>query len=258
MKTKIVVVFFITIATFGLSGCKPKTTTLNGQMFIVTQGGDNIKLGDVEILLVDKAQVAARLAEKEPVVDADIASAQQELNDAMENSKNAYAAYKAKEKLKNSDDRTERDIVEALEQKWFAADDNLKAIMKKLNDAQGAEKYFSDFLPDPVQKTISDADGKFTFTYLRDKPVAIYATAKRTIPDVSIDAIGNRHNISGTEYYYWLVDAPTNSETAQFFLSNDNLVFANPGGYFRVPPKRMPTSLEFGRTYNHVLLQLEK
>jgi hypothetical protein len=240
MKAKMAVALFIIIGTLGLTGCKPKTTTLTGQVFIVMQGGENIKLGDVEILLIEKAQVAAYLARKEPVVDAEIASAQQEFDVAKENSKEAYVTHKAVPQ-------------ESTEQAWFAADDQLKAVMKKLDDAQGAKEYFSDFLPDAVQKTVSDADGKFSFTYLRDKPSTIYAMARRTVPDEFIDGIGNRHNISGIEEYYWLVDAPTNSETTQIFLSNDNLVFVDPDGYFKVAPKQMPTDLEFGRTYNHLL-----
>ena len=246
MKIKIVIAFITIVGMFGLAGCKPKTTTLNGQVFIVTQGGDNIKLGDVQIQLIEKAQVAAYLAKKQPIVDTEIAFAQQEFDVAKENSKEAYAAHKA-----NPQD-------EDVKQTWFATDDNLKAVMKKLNDAQGAKKYLSDFLPDVVQKTVSDADGKFSVTYLRDKPLTIYATAKRTITDEFMDGIGNWHNISGTEEYYWLVDAPTNSETIQIFLSNDNLVFVDRDGYFKVAPKQMPTNLEFSRKYNHLLNQLDQ
>ncbi len=48
-----------------LTGCKPKQTTLSGQMFVVTQGAENVKLGDVEILLIKKSQVADFLQKKE-------------------------------------------------------------------------------------------------------------------------------------------------------------------------------------------------
>jgi len=246
MKTKIVVVLIIIVATLGLTACKPKTTTLAGQLFIVTQGGDNIKLGDVQILLIEKAQVAAYLAKKQPIVDAEITSAQQEFDVAKEKSKEAYATHKA-----NPQD-------EDVKQAWFATDDNLKAVMKKLNDAQGVENYFPDFLPDSAQKTVSDADGKFSFTYLRDKPLTIYATATRTVPDELTDVLGGRQTITGVEKYYWLVDAPTNSEAVQISLSNDNLVFSDPAGYFMIAPKKMPSNREFERAYNHVLLELEK
>src|ERR1017187_5424759 len=36
----------------GLLGCKPKETALAGQVFIVTRGAENIKLGAVEVLLI--------------------------------------------------------------------------------------------------------------------------------------------------------------------------------------------------------------
>jgi hypothetical protein len=40
-----------------------------------------------------------------------------------------------------------------------------------------------------------------------------------------------------TEKYYWLVDAPVGSKEAQVFLNNNNLIFADPDGYFIVTPK---------------------
>jgi hypothetical protein len=39
-----------------------------------------------------------------------------------------------------------------------------------------------------------------------------------------------------TEKYFWLVNAPTNSEIAQVLLSNQNLVYADPDGYFKIKP----------------------
>jgi hypothetical protein len=74
---------------------------------------------------------------------------------------------------------------------------------------------------------ISNSDGKFSFTYPRNKMFTIFAHAQRMVLDK-------------TETYYWLVDAPTNAETAQIFLSNNNLVFADPDSYFKLKPKEAP------------------
>ena len=103
MKTRIAIALVTIAGILGMMGCKPKETKLSGQIFIVTQGGDSIKLGDVEILLIEKAQAVSFLANKEPAVNGKIASAQQEFDVAKESSKNAYAAYKAKENLKYGD-----------------------------------------------------------------------------------------------------------------------------------------------------------
>ena len=86
--------------------------------------------------------------------------------------------------------------------------------------------YFEDFSPVIIQKTLSDADGKFSLNYPRNKMFAIFAHAQRMVLDK-------------TETYYWLVDAPTNVETAQIFLSNNNLVFVDPDGYFKLKPKEV-------------------
>jgi hypothetical protein len=94
-----------------------------------------------------------------------------------------------------------------------------------------SEDYFQDFSPVVVQKTLSDAEGKFSFSYPRDKPFTIFASAQRMI-------------LGKTETYYWLVDAPTGTGTAQILLSNNNLVYADPDGYFKVKPKEEQQHLE--------------
>lgn len=51
---------FIVIAfagIVGLAGCKPKETTISGQVFIATSGGVNIRLGAVEIMLLNREDV---------------------------------------------------------------------------------------------------------------------------------------------------------------------------------------------------------
>lgn len=87
------------------------------------------------------------------------------------------------------------------------------------------EDYLADFIPSAIQITRSDADGKFCFVYPKSESFTIYATAQRSVP------------MNGTEKYFWLIDAPTNSETGQIFLSNDNLVYSDPCGYFQIKPK---------------------
>ena len=82
------------------------------------------------------------------------------------------------------------------------------------------------FSPPFIQKTITDADGKFSFVYPIEKPLTIFAHAQRMV--------GTK-----TEQYYWLINAPTNVETAQMFLSNHNLITVDPDGYFKIRPKQV-------------------
>jgi len=84
---KVAKIFFLavlvaTTGIIGLVGCKPKATTVSGQVFIVTKGAENFKLGDVEILLVEKSQVTDFLQKKQPAIDLAMASKRQELTNA--------------------------------------------------------------------------------------------------------------------------------------------------------------------------------
>lgn len=53
-----------------LVSCAPKNT--KGQVFIVTRSAENIKLGLVEVVLLDEHDVTAFLAKKKPAVEAEI------------------------------------------------------------------------------------------------------------------------------------------------------------------------------------------
>jgi hypothetical protein len=100
-----------------------------------------------------------------------------------------------------------------------------------------AESYFANFSLPAVQKTLTDADGRFSINYTRDSSLTIFAKAERVI--------GTK-----TEKYFWLVDAPTNSESAQIFLSNQNLVHIDPDGYFKIKPVDSMRELESSSNQN--------
>lgn len=51
---KWVISVIVTVAAMMLSSCT-KQTAINGQIFIATQGGENIRLGAVEVLLIRKS-----------------------------------------------------------------------------------------------------------------------------------------------------------------------------------------------------------
>jgi hypothetical protein len=218
MKAKIIIALVAITGTFGLPGCKPKPATLAGQVFIVTQGGDSVKLGDVSILLIEKSQVTDFWKTKGPIIDAEIASLKQE-----------FAV--AKDAVSLDWGNTAR-----------AENDRLRVAVIKLKNSQAAENYFVDFFPLATQTTHSDADGKFSFVYPRDKPFTIYASA-------------NRRTLKGFENYYWLINAPTNAEMLQVFLSNNNLVYVDPDGYFKLKPEE---AISDEVAYNRVVYQIRR
>jgi hypothetical protein len=69
--------------SLGLLGCKPSETTITGQAFIVTKGVNNVKLGAVEILLIEKQPVADYLRQRQGMIDAQIEAGQRALDDAL-------------------------------------------------------------------------------------------------------------------------------------------------------------------------------
>lgn len=70
---------------------------LTGQVFIVTQGAENVKLGDVEVSLIEKSQVPEYLVKEQFAIEskiaARIAARQQELMGVDENVKNAQTNF---------------------------------------------------------------------------------------------------------------------------------------------------------------------
>lgn len=48
---------FVASIIFGIAGCKPKEASLSGQIFVVTRNAENIKMGDIEVSLLEKEPV---------------------------------------------------------------------------------------------------------------------------------------------------------------------------------------------------------
>jgi hypothetical protein len=282
MKSFSTLIFAVVLA---LTGCKPRETTLSGQMFIVTRDAENIKLGLIEVLLIEKDSAKEFIQKRQPAIDAEIASRQHEFelcNEIMTNTSdmdlpleqpygrtNYSALIQYREHLtaelqdaeinapklrQQADDSMLRykagytdssfeahqldDKAYVMEQdrdKILPAEIYLKTMdierlekefseaKAKLDAAPTAEIYFDNFSPNILQKTVTDADGKFLISYPRNKTFAIFAKAERLVGDK-------------TERYYWLINAPSGIENAQVFLGNNNLVTVDPDGYFKIKP----------------------
>jgi hypothetical protein len=320
--------FGVLLCSVALLACKPKQTAVVGQVFIVTRGAENVRLGAVEVLLIERPQVADFLGKVEASVESRIALRRQELIAAEKMAKKAKADYDSFTRIKPNpeiwldpqlyfrnrsflaNDFFDRDAtcveiksqiealwrqrdtlsgpLDALNAKWklvherllspgtWGDMDTLEALDKKIQPLQAqweqnvaeansliqklkdivdlaeaerkgnlegverrfviaqailensptAEDYLRDFSPVPTQKAITDADGRFSFTYPCNKPFAVFATAQRRVTGL-------------TEKYYWLINAPTTEERPEVFLSNNNLIFVDPDGYFKQKPKQL-------------------
>lgn len=294
MKPKKIISIAAIIATagiLGLAGCKPKPTTLTAQVFIVTKGAENVKLGDVEILLIEKSWMTNYLETRQPTIESMLEAKQQEIKNGTYlqcyktnadyiNISSDYHTLQAKvenlqadwdtfNKQENTAQTKEdawakqcalypdsdvaqkhysdaKDEVALLLEKMTTTTDQTQPLVdemkplvnqmdvirlkvtstekEKLENHPTPADYFEDFSPAIAQKTTTDSDGKFYLSYPSKKAFTIFAHAQRLVLDK-------------TETYYWLVDAPTGTKTAQILLSNNNLVFADPDGYFKIKPK---------------------
>jgi len=93
-------------ATLFFTGCSPKNGTVNGNIFIVTEGAQNIKLGLVTVYLLDEQQVQTLVTTTTPIVEkrlTEIKNSFQPLEQELELKKAAIAEtdpkYKEEQRL---------------------------------------------------------------------------------------------------------------------------------------------------------------
>jgi hypothetical protein len=105
------------------------------------------------------------------------------------------------------------DAVTATEQN---VESKLWSQYRRLVEFPTAADYLSGFLAaiSISQRTLTDADGKFSITCPRDKEFTLFATAQRSVPS---------EYGAHTEEYYWLVDTSAVAENTQLLLNNNNL-----------------------------------
>jgi hypothetical protein len=215
------ILFCLTALLFSLSlfGCK-KETRLSGQIFIVTRGAESIKLGLVDVRLIEKQQAVDFLKKKQPEIDAQMLTLSSQFAKLAEKSQSDYTALQTS--LSESQSTEEKaTIAKAMIRNTDALKETLAAFKSLPSEAM----YFEMFSPDTLQKTTTDADGKFQFTYPSNRSFIIFAKAKRMVGDE-------------TENYYWLVNIPSDAGDSRILLSNNNLVFSDPEGFFKKSPQQ--------------------
>lgn len=190
----------------------PVESELRGQVFIVTQGAANFKLGLVEVKAIDEQQMLAFIADKRQAAAAETnihKSSRDVLNNQLKPLEEEFIAAERSWKRKS----TSFDLLE----KVNAAEKRIKAKKAEIAklDADFQKYYRGGYwimeLPVPLQAAKTDADGNFV---LRLKPGrhALVADASRKVLDK-------------TEEYFWLVWIDVKPESNdRIFLSNDNLL----------------------------------
>jgi hypothetical protein len=244
----------IVALTLGLVGCSREqlpvvevTTKVEGQIFIVTKGAQNLKLGLVSVQVFDAAGCAvleresadyiagvalpklARQAAREKFLLRDLPA----LEDDLELLEEKKARLEAK--LADADaaadlsaqyDQIVRPLRESLTLMRGGSLDVLETGFLLEEGFQGAAQSALSAV-DPISVMKTDADGRFSFEIPTQGPIALVASAQRML-------IGDE-----VEHYHWCVKISPGTE--QIFLSNDNMVSST-------GPENLFTKLAFAIT----------
>lgn len=187
--------FVCVISCMSVGACGTHNTTVNGSVFVVTKGGNNVKLGLVRVsafvekTIVDhvKARQAAALDSKRED------QIQQKINAKAYKPGDSEATYKSED--------------------YHAALDEMSAFQeqKELLGQHPAAFIFSS-LPEPIATATTDADGKFSMTIQTDGDIILVAQSSREIGQ-------------DVEKYYWFCRVSRDgAQPKAVILSNQNML----------------------------------
>lgn len=201
----------------------PAAYEVTGEIFVVTKGGVNFKLGLVNVQAFEKSVIDKFVAEKnreQGNLLKEVGLKMDEINKEIDAYKpTAEAAVKAFSAAKYGSTTYERSY-----QTWKTTiqiegqkSSNLAPLLRE-QDKLFSGSFFFELLPKPKLSVQSNSDGRFRFSVTRDVEVIIAASAFRTV--------GN-----SVERYFWLVPVtrPDGAST-EITLGNNNLTSVQGGG----------------------------
>ncbi|HEY5344926.1 MAG TPA: hypothetical protein VIK62_01120 [Verrucomicrobiae bacterium] len=203
----------------------PPSCEVVGDVFIVTRGGVNFKLGLVSVQVFEKTDIENYVAKKKEEqvkllaeFELNLKSAQNDLDQSIIAKNNADDANTVA--AHSGSKQTEEAAYAVFSAAWDLKrqKEEKLASIKAEGRALLTGSFFFSQLPRPELVVKSNADGQFRFTKKRDMQVVIAASAGRAIGD-------------NTEQYFWLIPV-TNTEgnSTEITLSNDNLTSVQNGG----------------------------
>jgi len=209
---------------------------IRGEIFIVTKGRTNVRLGAVDVFVFEKSAVTPILRETRMAVAGEIGLAESRLRnvEAVVAQRQAdydklqpeYAAWMKKWRqyhLKYLVDEGERlrAQIRSAEAAVFGARKDRDAAVEGLGRARsaGGPRRYIDALKNPIQSTKSDSDGRFALRIPRDCEPMLVAWADRL-------AGGEE------ESYHWIVPIKNSGgDRSEISLSNHNLFEAAALGF---------------------------
>ena len=189
---------FISAIALVVAGARAQEMrTIEGQVFIRTQGAETFKLSLVEVQLFDSQAIAADVDRKR---------------------KAAEPIYEALQPFLKEAIKLEKDAKEAMIRDYSNAHKAWEEALYASSKAQGMVEYlhlphyYLSGLPNPLQTTKTDADGKFSFKVPRGSYV--------------LAAVSSREVGKVTEFYGWMIRAVVDADK-KVMLANDNLATSN-------------------------------
>jgi len=217
-------VFILMILLAG--GCSYLQWKLDGEVFIVTKGGENVRLGLVNVQAISEDKMKEFIVKKSSESKTEIEKLQKEIKKAEIELADAEKEAKSSEKERDrrftihlnslasrKANNYHKDAVKIHESKFnilFDKRKNLDALKSKQNYYRSAAFYFNG-LPGPITSAKTDADGRFALFISRERRVALAAHASRQV-------------FNKKEEYYWLLWVSLDEKPpGNIFLSNDNM-----------------------------------
>lgn len=191
-----------------VTGCA-RQGQLNGQVFIVTQGRENVKMGAVQVIAIPDSAMKPLLASKPQEAAAEHEKLNRESQKCWDDMKRSTAMAEGDPKMLEFERITKEC---AMSEK---PEDSLMAKHAVRMAAIRTGETLFDALPKPDDAIVgkTDADGRFTLTLLRGNRYALACRAQRSVPGQS-----------DPEKYFWLLWVKPEAEKTELLLSNDNLM----------------------------------
>ena len=170
--------------------------TVSGQVFVSSKGGENFKLGAVQVELFARGAMDALLAVLKKYADVKI----QELSPSVDAAKAASDQADAAGYFSEAADKARNEYQKIRDER----------------DSYYSGSFYFSYLRSSIQVVETDADGKFIMNVPRQGSFVIAARAERYITQIDWKDI--------TEHYYWLQPISLEGEQQRVQnLSNKNL-----------------------------------
>lgn len=225
-----------------IAGCSPNYDTIRGQVFIVTQGGDNVKLGLVTIALLPSEDVRKHIDSKKKELSAKRKEIEQAIEAAEASLLEAERQYRASAGAAGAasarvDKARKSQWASGYKdwEKWYAVIDKANeevarharsaapwkqeteirtATVARLQEQLASADcgpFFLEGLPDASARAQTDANGEFAVQVPRKGSFALAAHAQRRV-------------FGSTEDYTWVVLIPQEArQGVKVLLSNETL-----------------------------------